>query len=213
MEKHKGIQLKWNVNPNQPVVKISPQVGPSGYREHIAHYAGRQYIDCVYEGYDPAVRAWMEHDKAVYSIRTAHPDDSPVIKATFNGVEVAGYQRVFYADKMVEEFIANTLIERAEQKHNIRNPFNEFYDSLSDSANRIKDDLELMYPTAIEPLKIKGHHPEWVWDAVEQLFPKYALANRPQPTVKRPYVNVGTIGHIAYPTISVKPRSFKNFLH
>lgn len=206
MEKHKGIQLKWDINPNQPVVKISPQVGPSGYREHIVYYAGRQYIDCVYEGYDPAVRAWMEHDKAVYSIRTAHPDLSPVIQCDWDRIKVAGWPVENYPAHSTDG-IRQWL--EFEPKDRYLKPMEKFYHATY--HDRVPDELELMYPQVMEPLNLLGEHPEWVWDAVEKQFPKYALANRPKPTVKRPYVNVGTIGHIDYPTISVKPRSFKNF--
>lgn len=166
------------------------------YREFTVQGPNGPYTDCVYDG------LFADIDEQVRtSIRLVEHDRSPVIKATFSGVEVAGHARVDYLESVLSGFIAETLLARGSNSH----------PSFIHEPDRTPDDLELMYPNVTKPLKIKGVYPDWVWDAVAVQFPKYAEINRPKAKVKRPYFNVGTIGHINYPTISVKPRSFKNF--
>jgi len=74
-------------------------------------------------------------------------------------------------------------------------PMEDFY--REHFADREPDPLELMYPHATEILKGPSLYQEWVWDAVAQVFPRYAECHRPKAVFTHP-VNVGTVGHIDF---------------
>lgn len=169
------------------------------YREFTVQGPNGPYIDCAYDG------LFADIDEQVRtSIRLVKDDQNPVIQYSWGDIKVAGWPVENYPVHSTDGI--RQWLEFEPKDHYLK-PMEKFYHATY--HDRMPDELELMYPQVMEPLNLLGDHPEWVWDAVEKQFPKYALANRPQPTVKRPYVNVGTIGHINYPTISVKPRGTK----
>lgn len=181
---------------NMPYLTFVGQGYHRGYRygnpytEFTTQGPNGPYTDCVY---DPL---FAEIDEKVNtSIRLITHEQTPVLDYSDGGLKVAGWPVANYPVHSTDG-IRQWL--EFEPKDRYLKPLEKFYHATYHDS--VPDELELIYPTAMEPLNLTpgGAHPTWVWDTVEKVFAKYALANRPKLYPKRPHVNVGTVGHIDF---------------
>lgn len=159
----------------------------SPYTEFTVQGPNGPYVDCVY---DPL---YAEIDEKVNtSIRLVGYEQTPVIATDEWHLSVAGKRVHSYPAISV---IGDMLRYEFHPGRAYAKPMEDFYQE--HFADREPDPLELMYPHPTEILKGPGFYQEWVWDAVAQVFPRYAECHRPKAVFTHP-VNVGTIGHIDF---------------
>lgn len=178
---------------NMPYLTFVGQGYHRGYRygnpysEFTVEGPNGPYIDCVY---DPL---FAEIDEQINtSIRLVSLDQTPVIATDEWHLNVAGKRVYSYPSISTIGGILRYEFTPGKVYAKSAEDFHKEY-----FADREPDPLELMYPHSTEILKVPDFYQDWVWDAIEKVFPKYVEYRRPKLVVHKP-INVGTIGHIDF---------------